>query len=176
MARFAKNIFSKCGAIRGRYDGTVSIIQPLIEPLYDSKSYHEVVQIFFKENYDKKDLDIVKEFWQKQGLADASKAAAAAAGNAQARVQNAPAAAANAPQTPPNSPKSGSDNKRKSSGGIVADKFGYFGDGGQLQPRRKVLKTIGAKPFTTDLSQIRRRQPERCRLTSDFWVSRKINR
>jgi molybdopterin-containing oxidoreductase family iron-sulfur binding subunit len=50
------------------YDGTVTMTQPLIKPLYDSKSIYEVVQVFFKENYDKTDQDIVKEFWQKQGL------------------------------------------------------------------------------------------------------------
>ncbi len=50
------------------YDGTVSIIQPLIQPLYESHSIHEVAQVFFKENYDKKDYDIIKENWQKQGF------------------------------------------------------------------------------------------------------------
>lgn len=50
------------------FDGTASIIQPLIEPLYDSKSAHEIVQLFFKENYDKKDRDIVKEYWQTQNI------------------------------------------------------------------------------------------------------------
>ena len=48
------------------FDGTASIVQPLINPIYDSHSAHEVVQLFFKENYDKKDYDIVREYWQKQ--------------------------------------------------------------------------------------------------------------
>lgn len=50
------------------YDGTVTLIQPLVQPLYGSKSAHELVQVFYRENYDKRDLDIVKEFWQKQNL------------------------------------------------------------------------------------------------------------
>ena len=49
------------------YDGTVSIVQPLIQPIYDSKSAHELLQLFFRENYDKKDYDIVKEFWKGKG-------------------------------------------------------------------------------------------------------------
>jgi len=58
------------------FDGTVSIAQPLIAPLYDGKNIHEVVQLFFKENFDKKDHDIVKEYWTK---ADIKPAAAVAA-------------------------------------------------------------------------------------------------
>jgi len=48
------------------YDGTATIIQPLIAPLYDSKNAHEVLQLFFRENFDKKDYDIVRGFWQAQ--------------------------------------------------------------------------------------------------------------
>ena len=54
------------------YDGTVSIVQPLVQPLYDSKNAHEVLQLFFKENYDKKDYDIVREYWQKQNITPAA--------------------------------------------------------------------------------------------------------
>ncbi len=50
------------------FDGTASIIQPLIDPLYGGKSVHEVLQVFFKENFEKKDYDIVREYWQKQTL------------------------------------------------------------------------------------------------------------
>ena len=93
------------------FDGTVSITQPLIEPIYDSKSSHELAQIFLKENYDKKDLDIVKEFWQKQGLANASRAATAAGNAQQSRVQSATAATPmNAPQTTAGSPNAATVN------------------------------------------------------------------
>lgn len=61
------------------FDGTASIIQPLIQPLYDSKNANEFVQLFVRENYDKKDFDIVKENWQKQGIAGAPRAAATTA-------------------------------------------------------------------------------------------------
>ncbi|MEZ5307961.1 MAG: TAT-variant-translocated molybdopterin oxidoreductase [Pyrinomonadaceae bacterium] len=50
------------------FDGTVSVAQPLVNPLYNGKSASEVLQLFFKENFEKKAADIVREFWQKQGL------------------------------------------------------------------------------------------------------------
>ncbi|MBA4123658.1 MAG: TAT-variant-translocated molybdopterin oxidoreductase [Acidobacteria bacterium] len=80
------------------FDGTVSIVQPLIQPLYDGKSAHEVVQVFFRENYDKKDFDIVKEYWQRQGFAGAPRAAAATANN-QTRTGNQTTATSNTAQT-----------------------------------------------------------------------------
>ncbi len=54
------------------FDGTISIVQPLIQPLYESHNIHEVAQLFFKENYDKKDFDIIKENWQKQGFTNSA--------------------------------------------------------------------------------------------------------
>jgi molybdopterin-containing oxidoreductase family iron-sulfur binding subunit len=50
------------------FDGTAAIAQPLIAPLYQGKSMHEVVQLFFKENFEKKDLDIVQDFWKTQSF------------------------------------------------------------------------------------------------------------
>ena len=45
------------------YDGTVTIVQPLIEPLYQSKSAHELLAVFTPQ-YDKKPYDIIREYWQ----------------------------------------------------------------------------------------------------------------
>ncbi len=47
------------------FDGTVSIIQPLIAPLYDSKSAHELLSVFTNQS-DRKGYDIVREFWQRE--------------------------------------------------------------------------------------------------------------
>ncbi len=44
------------------YDGTVSIVQPLIEPLYQSKSAHELLAVFTSQ-YDQKPYDIIREYW-----------------------------------------------------------------------------------------------------------------
>jgi MoCo/4Fe-4S cofactor protein with predicted Tat translocation signal len=46
------------------YDGTVSIVQPLIQPLYQSRSAHELLEIFTPQ-YDRKPYDIIREYWQK---------------------------------------------------------------------------------------------------------------
>jgi molybdopterin-containing oxidoreductase family iron-sulfur binding subunit len=50
------------------YDGTVTIMQPLIEPLYAGKTAHELLAVF-SEKYDSKPYEIVKNYWQSQRAA-----------------------------------------------------------------------------------------------------------
>jgi len=47
------------------YDGTVTIIQPLIQPLYEGKTAYELLAVF-TDKYDRKPYDMVKTFWQTQ--------------------------------------------------------------------------------------------------------------
>jgi MoCo/4Fe-4S cofactor protein with predicted Tat translocation signal len=55
------------------YDGTVSIIQPLIQPLYNGRSAHELLAVFSNQ-FDRRGYDIVREFWQGQMGGNASQA------------------------------------------------------------------------------------------------------
>ncbi len=63
-------------------DGTVSIVQPLIEPLYGSKTAHEVLAVF-SERYDRKAYEIVREYWQSQGTGFGSQVSGAVTSTAQ---------------------------------------------------------------------------------------------
>src|SRR6185369_14467198 len=47
------------------YDGTVSVIQPLIAPLYSGKSVHEVLAAFLGEP-ERTGHDIVRDYWQRK--------------------------------------------------------------------------------------------------------------
>jgi molybdopterin-containing oxidoreductase family iron-sulfur binding subunit len=47
------------------HDGTASIVQPLILPLYQNKSPHEIVAVFSAKP-ERNGLDVVKEYWQAQ--------------------------------------------------------------------------------------------------------------
>src|SRR5262249_51264857 len=49
------------------FDGTVTIQQPLIAPLYQGKSCHEVLATLLGEP-DRPALEIVREYWKKQHL------------------------------------------------------------------------------------------------------------
>ena len=72
------------------YDGTVTIMQPLIEPLYDGKSPHELLAVF-SEQYDRKPYEIVRSYWQRER---------AGAGQQQAPQGPQPTAAPNQTQAP----------------------------------------------------------------------------
>jgi len=71
------------------YDGTVSIVQPLIEPLYDGKTPLELLAVF-SEQYDRKPYDIVKQYWQRTGLK--AQPAAPSPSPTQTRPSSSPAA------------------------------------------------------------------------------------
>jgi MoCo/4Fe-4S cofactor protein with predicted Tat translocation signal len=53
------------------YDGTVTIMQPLIEPLYEGKTVHEMLAVF-SDQYDRKPYEMVKSYWQSQRGAGSS--------------------------------------------------------------------------------------------------------
>ncbi|MEP6742564.1 MAG: TAT-variant-translocated molybdopterin oxidoreductase [bacterium] len=61
------------------YDGTVTIVQPLIEPLYQNKSAHELLAVFTAK-YDQKPYDIIREYWQGEGQKALGSRQSAAAG------------------------------------------------------------------------------------------------
>jgi len=57
-------------------DGTVTIVQPLIAPLYGGKSPHEILAAFAESGGERPGYDIVREYWAKQtGLSTAAPAA-----------------------------------------------------------------------------------------------------
>ncbi|HEV3220251.1 MAG TPA: TAT-variant-translocated molybdopterin oxidoreductase [Candidatus Acidoferrales bacterium] len=47
------------------YDGTVSLVQPLIAPLYDGKTQHEILSAL-QGHADKTSYDVVREYWKGQ--------------------------------------------------------------------------------------------------------------
>jgi molybdopterin-containing oxidoreductase family iron-sulfur binding subunit len=50
------------------YDGSLTIIQPLIEPLYDSRSAHQVLAMLLGQ-VDSSDHDLVRAYWESQNSA-----------------------------------------------------------------------------------------------------------
>ncbi|HKP86496.1 MAG TPA: TAT-variant-translocated molybdopterin oxidoreductase [Blastocatellia bacterium] len=82
------------------YDGTATIIQPLISPLYGGKTAHEVVAAF-SDQPDRRSLEIVRDYWQRRMAAGGQEppvisrrqAATGQAATGQAASQSAPQAA-----------------------------------------------------------------------------------
>jgi MoCo/4Fe-4S cofactor protein with predicted Tat translocation signal len=76
------------------YDGTVTIVQPLIAPLYEGRTAHEALALF-SDNYDRKPYDIVKEYWRGQ---TATAGQGVSTGSGSDRVSGAGKLPANRPQ------------------------------------------------------------------------------
>ncbi|MFP5379977.1 MAG: molybdopterin oxidoreductase, partial [Vicinamibacteria bacterium] len=53
------------------FDGTASIVQPLIQPLYGGKSVHEVVATM-SDRPERTGYDVVREYWQQQAASIAA--------------------------------------------------------------------------------------------------------
>jgi len=68
------------------FDGTATIVQPLIEPLYGSKTAHEVLAVF-SEQYDRKAYDIVRDYWRVAGRQEAGGSRQTAGGSAPSSTQ-----------------------------------------------------------------------------------------
>ena len=77
------------------YDGTVTIVQPLIAPLYEGRTAHELLALF-SDNYDRKPYDIVKDYWRNTGVR--SQKSEVSTGSGSERVQDAGRMPADRPQ------------------------------------------------------------------------------
>jgi molybdopterin-containing oxidoreductase family iron-sulfur binding subunit len=76
------------------YDGTVTIQQPLITPLYNGKSAYELLAAF-TDNPDRRSYDIIREFWMNEGRGALMSAGAGAANGAGANNAGASTAGLN---------------------------------------------------------------------------------
>jgi MoCo/4Fe-4S cofactor protein with predicted Tat translocation signal len=81
------------------YDGTITIMQPLIEPLYDGKTPYELLAVF-SEQYDRKPLEIVKSYWQQHWQESQTPGAGNSQGQAAGAGAGAGARAAQNPTSP----------------------------------------------------------------------------
>ena len=80
------------------FDGTVTIVQPLIEPLYQSKSAHEFLAVFSPQ-YDRKPYDIIRDYWQNAAI----NSGATTSPQTSPAVQAAPQPTASSPAATPSS-------------------------------------------------------------------------
>lgn len=158
------------------YDGTATLIQPLIAPLYGGKSIHEVVNVFARENFDRSGYDIVKEFWRAQGLGGslrplvATTTGGGAAGNAPrsaASPQASPAPQQNTNQNGANRGQNANTNASANTGtnGNTNSGTGTV-TGGQATP---LANTSGQGPSlnSTTLSNSASQQPGQVRANNN---------
>ncbi|HEY6118835.1 MAG TPA: TAT-variant-translocated molybdopterin oxidoreductase, partial [Pyrinomonadaceae bacterium] len=80
------------------FDGTTTIVQPLIEPLYQSKSAHEFLAVFTAQ-FDQKGYDIVRDYYRAHGPTNAQRPSSnnQTSQNAQAQPQSTQSSGRTAP-------------------------------------------------------------------------------
>src|SRR5262249_29907143 len=81
------------------FDGTTSIVQPLIEPLYEGKTAYEVLALF-SDNYDRQPYEMVRNYWSSQ-QASLSSAKPAPTSNATPATEGSKPRAASTQAPPP---------------------------------------------------------------------------
>jgi anaerobic selenocysteine-containing dehydrogenase len=113
-------------------DGTVSIVQPLIEPLYQGKSAHEMLTAF-TEKPERAGYEIVREYWLSR-IGSLSKAQPAQAAQAAGAMQAQPAAA---PQP-----------KATVSTNSTSSQVGGTPDTGKTPPSTQTAAAAGSKAFS----------------------------
>ncbi|MBK7802360.1 MAG: TAT-variant-translocated molybdopterin oxidoreductase [Chloracidobacterium sp.] len=145
------------------FDGTATIVQPIIAPLYDGKNFHELVQLCFKDNFDKKDADIVKAYWQ------AATITAAAAKPAE------PVKAEAKPDASPLEKKLPKRQLRPTRQTSKCQSRRLRQLPRSLQARlQRHLRIIGIRPSTTALCQTLPRHPRPSPRPRRFWPSLKL--
>jgi molybdopterin-containing oxidoreductase family iron-sulfur binding subunit len=90
------------------YDGTVSIVQPLIQPLYEGKTAHEVLAVF-SDKYDQRSYDIVRAFWLAHPVTGGSQQTAEGSQQTAARSTSQPQPAVTTVLTPGQTPQAPAD-------------------------------------------------------------------
>ena len=61
-----RRIISNRGAMRGRMTARLRIVQPLIAPIYDGKTAHEVINVLLNRQGDDSTHETVRAYWQAQ--------------------------------------------------------------------------------------------------------------
>jgi molybdopterin-containing oxidoreductase family iron-sulfur binding subunit len=106
------------------YDGTASIIQPLIAPLYSGKTSHEVLAAFMNEP-ERPGYEIVRDYWSKRFVAGGHEPAVKAPGaqGATSANQSASTTGQATPAKPPSQASSGFEQfwRKSLHDGFVAD-------------------------------------------------------
>ena len=120
-------------------DGTVSIVQPLIAPLYNGRSAHEVISALGDAGV-RSGYDLVRAFWSGEGITGEGTATAGPGGQSQAAPpagrQGGPQNAPQAPQQNQNQQQNQPAPQQQGRPAAAAAALTAVGTAGQVQPNQ----------------------------------------